>query len=181
MQEDLMKSSIENINASRIVIIGDAGRGKTTFAQYASDEFGIPMYSLDDILWKEKYSEIENRPAAIGKIKDIVSGDAWIIEGTTRYLAEYGFDRAHVIYHFQHRTVIGQVTHLVWRHLKKRESTFAELCKLVLHSIYKRYGIGYQRGKKTWEEILEQHSSKVVHISSRREAQKLCSYIDKIQ
>jgi len=164
-----MKSSIKNNQPRRILIIGDAGRGKTTFAQLASDELGIPMFSLDDILWKEKYSTIENRLVAIEKIKQIVDQESWIIEGTTRYLAEYGFDRADLIYHFQHRSLIGQVTHLVWRYLKKRGSTLIELFKLILHSIYKRYSIGYQRGEETWSCILEPHQSKVVCVSSRQE------------
>jgi len=169
-----MKSSIENVQARRILIIGDAGRGKTTFAKFASDKFGIPMFSLDDILWKEKYSMIENRLVAIDKIKNIVVQDSWIVEGTTRYLAEHSFDGAHVIYHFHHRTVVSQIIHLIWRYVKKRGSTFVELCKLILHSVYKRYGIGYQRGEKSWGDILEPHSLKIVHIGSHREVRRLC-------
>ena len=163
-----MKLFIENKQPRRILIIGDAGRGKTTFAQYASDEFSIPVFSLDDILWKEKYSTIENRLVAIDKIQAIVDQDTWIIEGTTRYLAEHGFERADVIYYFQHRNLIGQVTHLIWRYLKKRGSTLVELYKLILHSIYKRYCIGYQRGEKTWSCILDPYSSKVIHVDSRK-------------
>ena len=168
-----MKSLIEDEQARRILIIGDAGRGKTTFAKHLSRVFDIPLVSLDDILWKEKYREIENRIVAIKKIQGIVESEAWIIEGTTRYLAEYGFEHADIIYHFEHCTLVGQFWHLVWRYFRSGSSTFVELCNLVLHSIYKRYSIGYQKGEKKWCEILEPHSDKVIYIRSKRDVNDL--------
>ncbi|MBT3230218.1 hypothetical protein HN358_00325 [Candidatus Uhrbacteria bacterium] len=168
-----MKSSTKNEQPRRILIIGDAGRGKTTFAQHASEKFGIPMFSLDDILWKQRYSEIEDRPKAMQRIQEVVERDAWIIEGATRYLAEQSFERADIIYHFQHRSIVGQILHLVWRYLKKRGSTFVELCKLILHSIYKRYSVGYCRHESGWCEILDPHDNKVIHIRSKRDVNDL--------
>lgn len=168
-----MKSLIETSGAQRILIVGDAGRGKTTFAKHIAHFFDIQAHSLDDILWKEKYSKIEDRPVAIEKITQVVGRDSWVIEGATRYLAEYAFDRADYIFHFEHRMFLGQMWHLIRRFISRREGTVKELLSLILHSIYKRYSIGYCLGRKRWSALLEPHAGKVVKVQSRRDLRRL--------
>ena len=44
---------------NKIIIIGDAGRGKTTLASNLSKKLGIKHYSTDDFFYEIKFTKIE--------------------------------------------------------------------------------------------------------------------------
>ena len=72
----------------KILIVGDAGRGKSTFAKNLSEKTGIPAYSTDDFFWKTKYTEPRDRPESVEMINRIYENDEWIVEGSTRRLIQ---------------------------------------------------------------------------------------------
>lgn len=154
-------------------MIGDAGRGKTTFANHIARACERPVLSLDDVLWKKKYTMIENEDLALDRVCQMFAKDAWIVEGTSRLLAQEGFERAEVIFYFKHRLLVWQISHLVWRYLCRRDSTIKELIALIIHTTYKRYQIGYERGQKTWKSILEPYESKVTVVESFKHMREL--------
>jgi adenylate kinase family enzyme len=87
--------------ARRIHIIGSTGSGKTHVACLLSGRLGIPRFDLDDLFWDRSASAYGVR--ASGEVRDrrlaeIVSGDAWIIEGVYHQWLGPSFDRAHVIH-----------------------------------------------------------------------------------
>lgn len=40
----------------KILVIGDAGRGKTTMSRKLSKKLGIKHIQMDNIIWKKKYT-----------------------------------------------------------------------------------------------------------------------------
>jgi adenylate kinase family enzyme len=164
--------------ARRILVIGDAGRGKTTFANHIARRCDRTVLSLDDILWKKRYTQTEEREVAINRVKKVFEKEEWIVEGTTKYLARFGFDRAQMIYYFKHNNVCLQICHLIWRFINKRDCTICELYKLIIHTIYKRYRIGYERDEKTWDELLEQYQDKMIIVDSVNNVRELMIKID---
>ncbi|MCB0319265.1 MAG: AAA family ATPase, partial [Bdellovibrionales bacterium] len=56
-----MKQSIQFYNLSkmkRVLIIGNAGSGKTTLAKKLSLQLKIPLVSLDSLFWKPGWVEL---------------------------------------------------------------------------------------------------------------------------
>ncbi|MBU4315323.1 hypothetical protein KJ673_02865 [Patescibacteria group bacterium] len=168
-----MKEEFECHSAKRILVIGDAGRGKTTFANHIARACERPVLSLDDVFWKRKYTIVEDESLALGRVRQMFAKDAWIVEGTSRLLAQEGFDRAEVIFYFKHRSLLWQLMHLIWRYVRKHDSKFSELCALLVHTVYKRYQIGYERGQKSWQELLGPYESKVTAVESFDQVRKL--------
>jgi adenylate kinase family enzyme len=72
---------IKNYPHERIFILGDSGRGKSTFARKLSEKIAIPYYSTDDFFWKTKFSEPSDRQKSIEDISRVYDGDSWIVEG----------------------------------------------------------------------------------------------------
>ncbi len=68
----------------KIHITGSVGSGKTTLAKKLSIELGIPYYEIDNIIFERHLSgDVRRSDKEIVNILDeIVTGDAWILEGT---------------------------------------------------------------------------------------------------
>lgn len=85
----------------KIHIIGGPGSGKTTLAKRLSEEFGIPHYGLDDLMWDNAADSYGTKrdPQERGALLDaILNRDDWIVEGV--YYAWVGrcFEEADRIY-----------------------------------------------------------------------------------
>lgn len=80
-------------SASRWIIIGNSGSGKSKLAERLGTILHLPIYDLDVLHWhadgrKRDESDAKNRVA------QIASGDHWVIEGVYGWLAEVAFPRA---------------------------------------------------------------------------------------
>ena len=64
-----------------ILLVGPPGSGKTTQAQFLSKKYGIPAFSMSDLLKKEVLSVQKKDPIAKAMAAAIASGDALPDEG----------------------------------------------------------------------------------------------------
>ena len=66
--------------ATRIVVIGNAGGGKSTLARKLAERRGLEHIEIDRLLWQDGWvltpTEIYMR-----RHREIIDGDAWIIDG----------------------------------------------------------------------------------------------------
>lgn len=67
----------------RIVLIGNAGGGKSTLARKLAVELGVPSHEIDRLLWRSGWvlAPTDEYEAAHS---DLLAGDRWIIEGLGR-------------------------------------------------------------------------------------------------
>jgi adenylate kinase family enzyme len=80
----------------RVLVIGMAGSGKSTFSRTLSARTGLPVIHLDYHYWKPgwvKPSEEEWRK----KQRSLLAGDAWIADGNDRPGLELRLERADTI------------------------------------------------------------------------------------
>lgn len=64
----------------RIVVLGNAGSGKSTFSRLLGERLSIPVVYLDKLFWEPNWS----KPAPEvfrQRVETAVSGSAWICEG----------------------------------------------------------------------------------------------------
>jgi len=159
----------------KILIIGDAGRGKTTLAYKLSEKTGIPHFSTDDFYWETKFSKPRDRAEAIHQIEKIYQEDAWIIEGTTQWLLKQGFPDADTIIHLDFKNILHQWYTILKRHFTRGDKSLWTTILLLRHVFYKRYSLGYKKNSPTHNDVLKPFVNKVTSISSFRELNK---YID---
>jgi adenylate kinase family enzyme len=69
----------QQLKMSRIVIVGCAGGGKTTFAHQLAERTGAPMICLDAI-WQPDWTK-DDVPAFRTLMKDAHAGETWISDG----------------------------------------------------------------------------------------------------
>ena len=65
---------------SRIVIIGNAGGGKSTLARALARKRGLPHFEIDRLLWQEGW-ELTPRDLYERQHAEIVRGGSWVIDG----------------------------------------------------------------------------------------------------
>jgi adenylate kinase family enzyme len=85
-------------NCKKILIVGDAGRGKSTLAKNLSQKLGIKHFELDDLFWLKKYSVKRTDDEQNKLVMDLLDKEySWIIEGSTRHMVALCFDFADCI------------------------------------------------------------------------------------
>ncbi|WP_437438798.1 AAA family ATPase [Bacillus rhizoplanae] len=84
---------------NKIHIIGSVGSGKTTLARTLSSQLHILYYELDNVVWRRsKNGDIRNTPEERDEqLNDIVSSNAWIVEGAHHKWVSQSFRHADMI------------------------------------------------------------------------------------
>ena len=62
----------------KVLILGNSGSGKSTFAQKIGNELSVPVYHMDEIILDKNYVPFED---ATNRIQDILNKNTWIIDG----------------------------------------------------------------------------------------------------
>lgn len=80
----------------KIIVVGNAGSGKTTFATRLSEILGLPLIHLDKEYWRPGWRETP-REAWLEKHKSLIEKDEWIIDGTYGVLLKERFLEADAV------------------------------------------------------------------------------------
>ena len=64
----------------KVMVIGSAGAGKSTFSTSLGEILDLPVYHLDSIFWQPGWVKTEREDWARTQ-EALVSGDAWILDG----------------------------------------------------------------------------------------------------
>ena len=83
----------------KIHIIGSVGSGKSTLGKRLSSEMGVPVYELDNVVWRRgKNGDIRNSPEVRdNEFNRIIDQTDWIIEGVHHTWTTRGFQKADII------------------------------------------------------------------------------------
>lgn len=153
----------------KIIIIGDAGRGKSHLAAKMSDKLGLPKYSTDDYFYEIKFSKPRDKQQSIDDIAQVYLEEKWIVEGTTKHLLDAGLESADLIIYLKYKNILSQWMMLLKRHMHRKEEKLSEVVGLMIHVFKKRYGLGYKKGKMTHSQVVAPYKDKLVVLTSFRQ------------
>lgn len=156
----------------KIIIIGDAGRGKTTLADKLSKKLGINHYSTDDFYYEVKFSKVRTREEALNLISKVYLDNKWIVEGSTQWLLQPGLDSADLIIYLKYINIFPQWLVLIKRHFTRGDKNIWHTILLLRHVLYKRYGWGHKKGKIKHHEVVAPYRHKTVELSSFKEIEE---------
>jgi adenylate kinase family enzyme len=80
----------------RIVILGNAGSGKSTFAREVGERLHLPVVHLDKLFWGPGWSKPQNE-AFRARVSEALSGDGWVCEGNYRQTFDLRLPRADLV------------------------------------------------------------------------------------
>lgn len=79
----------------RVLVFGNSGSGKTTYARVLAREHGLACLELDDIVWEPGQIAVERpREAVMASLDEFLAANtAWVIEGCYGELVEAASSR----------------------------------------------------------------------------------------
>jgi len=169
---------MSNYKYKKILVLGDAGRGKSTFAEKLSNKTSIPHYSTDDFFYRVKFTEVNDREKSVEEIAHVYEQDEWIMEGTTRRLILAGLEKADIIYLLNFKNIIYQYYFLIKRSLTRKYESLNGLLQLLKHVTYKKYKKGYGNHTPPLHELLKPHEQKLIKLSSMKEINRYLDFIN---
>jgi adenylate kinase family enzyme len=162
----------------KIIIMGEAGSGKTTLGVKISELTKIPHYSTDDFYYEVKFAKPRDKKESIDKIMEVFKKDMWLVEGTTQYLITGGFASADLVLHVTHKSIWRQFYRLARRYFQREEDTIWGTIKLMRHVLYTKYHIGYRKNKLTTKEFIKENKIKTIELTSFRD---INNFFEKMQ
>jgi adenylate kinase family enzyme len=160
-------------NCKKILIVGDAGKGKSTLAKNLSQRLGIKHFELDDLFWLKKYSLRRTNEEQIKLVSDLLNKESsWVIEGSTRHMVALCFDSADCIINLSFKNIFHQWYQIIKRNIQDKRS-LKETFLFCVQVFKKRYGIGNSKGKKTVKEMIMPYTDKVIELDSWKEIDSL--------
>lgn len=161
----------------KIHIIGCSGSGKTYLANALSKKYNIPHFDLDDIQWDNTAREYgTKRPLDERKalLQEVLSNDAWIIEGVYYSWVQQSFDEADKIYVldmprylYKSRIIIRSVKRKLGI-LKGKKETLKSVWNLL------KWTETFQnKNMKEIKRILDRYGDNVIWLSSKKDVEKI--------
>jgi adenylate kinase family enzyme len=151
---------------TEIIIIGDAGRGKTTFAEKLSEKHGIQKYSTDDFFWEVKFTRPRGREKDMEMAKEVFEKDEWIIEGGTRRMLVLGLEKADRIFYLKYKNFFGMAWVIFKRGFGRKNESLKNTFDLIVYQFKKRNKIGKHKDLETYEDMIAPYEDKVIRLDS---------------
>ena len=161
----------------KILIIGNAGSGKTTFALKLAQKTGIPLVHLDKIYWSGDWEHIEKSEFDIILQKELEKSE-WIIDGNFNRTLPHRLKYCDTVFYFDIPTVTclwGITKRIITSHGKTRSDMggncpeYFDKQKLTLYrnviQFKKRHAKKYDNMLKSAKEI------EIIRFKSRHQSE----------
>ena len=109
----------------RVMIIGQPGSGKSTFARSLGTATGLPVYHMDHIHWMSGWCE-RPQEEKLRMVRAIEASDTWILEGGLSVTYDERAARADTIIHLD-ASVLPRLWRVIVRSIRDRGRTRLDL------------------------------------------------------
>lgn len=113
----------------RVVILGIPGAGKSTFARKLAKKLDLPLIHLDRHFWSPGW-KASSQEQFDETLRELVSGDAWIMDGNYRRTIPHRLERADTAVHLDvpRRTAMRRVLKRIITYRNGGRPDMAEGC-----------------------------------------------------
>jgi len=70
------------VGSTRVLVTGNAGAGKTSFASLLADVLNVPCHSLDGVVWQERWRKTPQHERD-AQIEALIAASSWVIDGVS--------------------------------------------------------------------------------------------------
>jgi adenylate kinase family enzyme len=109
-------------DARRVVVRGNSGSGKTTMARRIAEALDVPHVELDGVFHQPDWTPLSDEEFAT-RVAAVAAGDAWVVCGNYRRVADLLVDRADtaILFDLPRRIVMSRVVRRTLRRAVRRE------------------------------------------------------------
>lgn len=158
---------------TKIFIIGLSGSGKTHLAKKIKKKIKIPHFDIDDIYWKRRWCEINDKTFIKEKLDDFLDkNDSWIIEGVYTDFVDGVIKKADKIIwlDFNRNLMSFRILHRYFTDQKKNQcSTFQDTLRLIKIVRESKPKVG---SYLEHENLLKRHKIDFIKINNKKELKK---------
>ena len=162
----------------RILIIGNAGSGKTTFAKALAEKTNLPLVHLDKLFWCGEWEHL-SRDEFDTVLQVELEKDEWIIDGNFGRTLPHRLEYADTVFYFDLPTItcLWGSTVRVFKNYGKTRDDMGGNCPEYFDkqkaSLYKAIFSFNRTHRKKYRKLLEEQNNKnVVIFKSRKQANR---------
>ena len=162
----------------RVLVIGNAGSGKTTFSRQLAEKTGIPLVHLDKIYWRGEWEHL-TKEEFVASIEQELSKESWIIDGNFNRTIPYRLKFCDTVFFFDFPTVacLWGVTKRILTNYKKTRDDMGGNCPESFDKqkkiLYKNViGFNKQHRKSYYKMLCNAKDVNVVIFRSRKQVKK---------
>jgi adenylate kinase family enzyme len=161
----------------RVLVIGSAGAGKSTFARRLGEKTGLEVIHLDKLYWKPNWVETTDKAEWRRVVAEVLEGESWIIDGNYGNTMEMRLEPSDTVILLDFSRYV-----CIWRVVKRfilyRNGTrpdMAEGCNEQLDLEFLKWVWDYpKRSKPNVEALLARFESEktIIRLKSNREIEE---------
>lgn len=159
----------------RILVIGNAGAGKTTFSLQLSEKLQLPLVHLDRLFWHGSWQQ-RDREEFDQLLQAELEKDRWIIDGNFSRTLPHRLQYCDAVFFFDLPVPIclWGITKRVFTHWGKTRPDMGGSCPEFFDkqkwSLYKGVLNYNRRHRKNYHKLLGEFDGTVIIFKSRRQA-----------
>ena len=169
-------------NVNKILIVGSAGSGKTTFAKELSSIINLPVIHLDKEYWKPNW-EKPDHDEWVNKLDILLNKDKWIIDGNYRSTLKHRLEKADMIIFldYSRKVCINGVLSRIDKYEGKVRDDLSEGCIETFDPEFLKWVWDFpEKYRPEIIETLKNTDKLVVILKNRQQAKKYLSNLKNI-
>ena len=158
----------------KIIVIGNAGSGKTTFSKALAEKLNLPLVHLDKIFWCGKWHHI-SRESFDKILEEELQKDSWIIDGNFNRTLSRRLKECDTVFYFDLPTISclwGSTKRVIQNYGKTRDDMGGNCPEKFDFEFYKAVLRFNRKNRPKTKTLLEKYGPNVVVFKSRKQADK---------
>lgn len=168
------------LSSSRILVVGCAGSGKSTFSKALGRAANLPLIHLDQLYWQPGWVKTEKQ-VFVSKIASAIESDAWIVDGNYKSTLPLRLTRAEVVV-FLDLSRTKCIWNVILRTLKSHGTVRSDMpdgCPERFDWEFIKYIWNFPHDyRPVLIDLLQQYDGEVIRLTSLSKARKFLTKFD---